>query len=133
MERSKQILIEEFELVKTMPKGCNWYAVQLKSGPIIGNLLLKKATYLNNPLELGWHFAKKYQGKGFATEAANPFIEYCFNEFNINYLTAIIVKDNEPSRNLAKRVSMKKSKQKIDYKGYIHELWEINKKDFNKI
>ncbi|NJL54486.1 MAG: GNAT family N-acetyltransferase [Leptolyngbyaceae cyanobacterium RM2_2_4] len=51
--------------------------------------------------------------KGYATEAANKIIEYCFDELGYEYLVASCDQLNIESRKVAERLGMKKMEEKI--------------------
>ena len=44
--------------------------------------------------DVGWYIDPKYQGKGYATEAAKAMIDYMFQEVEINAISSGAVKDN---------------------------------------
>ena len=47
--------------------------------------------------DVGWFIDPKYQGHGYATEAAKAMIDYMFNEVGINAISSGAVKDNNAS------------------------------------
>jgi ribosomal-protein-alanine N-acetyltransferase len=51
--------------------------------------------------------------KGYATEAANKIIEYCFDELGYEYLVASCDQANIESQKVAKRLGMRKMEEKI--------------------
>lgn len=55
-------------------------------------------------LELGYTFAKPAWGKGYATEAAQAFKEYGFNELGYDRFSSLVIKENTPSVNVAKKL-----------------------------
>lgn len=52
----------------------------------------------NNVIELIYHFAKEYWGKGYATEASRACIEYAKENLNVNKIIASIDPKHEASR-----------------------------------
>ncbi len=51
--------------------------------------------------------------KGYATEASNRILEYCFNELGYQYLLASCDKPNLESQKVAERIGMKEIEEKI--------------------
>jgi len=87
-----------------------FYAVELKSeNKIIGHIYFnaiepkKLLTY-----EIGFIFNKKYQGKGFATEAIQDFIHYQFSKSNIHKIVAHCNPQNIKSWKLLERLKFKR-------------------------
>jgi ribosomal-protein-alanine N-acetyltransferase len=82
-------------------------------------------------IELGYAIAKEFWGKGMATEAARRFLEYGFNELNIEKIASVARPENMPSRRV-----MEKTGMHFDYLGefYDREMvhYSIEKADWNK-
>lgn len=58
-------------------------------------------------IELGYRFLKKYWGKGYATELSRCFLEYGFNNLNLNEIVAVIFQGNDSSAYVLKKIGMK--------------------------
>ncbi len=56
--------------------------------------------------EAGWTLRRAAWGRGFATEAARACVEWAFAEFEMPYLTAMIVPGNERSVGVAEHLGM---------------------------
>lgn len=56
--------------------------------------------------EIGWILNKKYQGRGFAYEAAKAVIDYFANNFGIRHFYAHCDTENAPSYKLMERLGM---------------------------
>ena len=54
--------------------------------------------------EMMYHLAKKYWGKGYATEAAKGCIEYAKNNLKIKNIVAVIDADNIVSKNVLEKL-----------------------------
>lgn len=59
-----------------------------------------------NEIEIGWMFKRESWGQGFATEAAQAVITWCFQVLKIPYVTAFMKPANERSHRVAKRLGM---------------------------
>ena len=55
-------------------------------------------------VELGYVLARHAQGRGYATEAAQVWLDTAFGVLGLERLTAVIHPDNRPSRALAERL-----------------------------
>ena len=113
------------ETAKWLP-GCGWYAVRNRTGVIIGNVMLQPARCLSNETEIGWHFIHRYQGKGYATEAAKTLLCAGFKRLDIERIIAPIVPTNVAAQRVASKLGMKPIRQ-IQYAGYQHNLWAIER------
>jgi ribosomal-protein-alanine N-acetyltransferase len=54
-------------------------------------------------LEVGYHFNRKYWGRGFATEAARACMDYTFERLGRRRVISMIRPENAPSRRVAER------------------------------
>jgi ribosomal-protein-alanine N-acetyltransferase len=57
-------------------------------------------------IEVGYAIQKKFWGRGFATEAAGRCLQYGFEELDLTSIVAVAFPENEPSRNVMKRLGM---------------------------
>ena len=71
------------------------YPVILKAGPNIGYV---QAVPLGNEWEIGYHIAKKYTGKGYATEAVKAFLPVIMRALDITKISGICLEENQSSR-----------------------------------
>jgi ribosomal-protein-alanine N-acetyltransferase len=72
----------------------------------IGVCGLLERDYLDS-IDVGYAFAKKYRGFGYAIEAASFFKAYAFNELNFDKLYATVSKENGKSISLLKQLDFK--------------------------
>lgn len=72
-------------------------------GPLVYPILLKDGTNIgyvqavpmdNDKWEVGYHIAKAYTGKGYATEAVSAFLPVIMKELNIKEILGICVAEN---------------------------------------
>lgn len=88
-------------------------------GTVIGEILLKHVD--GEPevrAELGYVLNPRYQGNGFATEAARTMLGLAFGELGVHRVTAILDERNTASARLLERVGMTLSRSyEADFKG----------------
>lgn len=111
---------------------------QSKEGPFVYPIFLKDNTNIGyvqlvkieEGFEIGYHIAKKYTCKGYATEVVKEFINYCIKEFDLNQIYGICLKSN-----LASNKVLIKSGFKLFFEGdglYKGEISNICKYIFTK-
>jgi ribosomal-protein-alanine N-acetyltransferase len=57
-------------------------------------------------MEVGYALFKEFWGRGFASEAAEVFLKYGFNELNLEKIVAVAEPENQASQNVMKRLGM---------------------------
>jgi RimJ/RimL family protein N-acetyltransferase len=87
--------------------GYGYYAVEEKAtGIFVG-----RCGYTNHAgwpaFELGWTIWPEYQGRGFASEAANMLLRYAFDKLDQPHVVSLIHRDNAPSRRVAEKLGEK--------------------------
>ena len=75
-------------------------------------------------VEIGYRLAKKYWGKGYATEAAKAVLEYGRKRFNFQRFVCSIDPQNSRSIRVAKKLGMELEKQVI-YHGLNVEMYSL--------
>ncbi len=58
-------------------------------------------------IEVGYAVAKEFWGKGYASESAEAFLNYGFNELNLEKIVAVARQENTPSRRVMEKIGMK--------------------------
>ncbi|MCL1927775.1 MAG: GNAT family N-acetyltransferase [Treponema sp.] len=108
-EPGEPITIETAKsLCKKRSKNNDFLAVQLKN-KIIGHIYLGQIEPKSiKTWETGFIFNKKYQGKGYATEALKAVIEYGFKKTDIHKIIAHCNPKNISSWKLLERIKMKR-------------------------
>ena len=83
-------------------------AVRLKkSTEYIGMVCFRYESIENDTIEMGWRLGLEHHGKGYATEAANCFLEYIKSEIKPHKVTAYCVAENTASSNIMKKLGMR--------------------------
>jgi [ribosomal protein S5]-alanine N-acetyltransferase len=77
-------------------------------------------------LEAGYHFNKKYWGRGFAAEAARACLDYAFGRLDRRRVISMIRPENTPSRRVAERNGLRIEKE-IFWRGYQHYVYAIER------
>ncbi len=91
-------------------KGYCYFAVdELSSGELIGFIGLCDQEYeaaFTPCVDLGYRLARKFWGKGYATEGAAKCLEYAFEMAGLKEVVAVCVTTNTPSENVMKKIGM---------------------------
>lgn len=75
--------------------------------------------------EIGYHIAKPYTGKGYATDALSLFLSYVKHNTNINEVYGVVLKENIASRRVLEKCGFK-----VIYEGNAH--YQGEQKDIMK-
>lgn len=86
-----------------------------------------------NEVDLGYRLAKKFWGKGFATEASMACIDYGMKDLKLDRIIAKAMPDNVASIKVMLKIGM-------NHKGYFHDptdphsfiLYELLKQDYKR-
>lgn len=81
---------------------------------------------ITTTFELGYTFAKRYWGNGYATESAAVVREFAFGSRGADQLVAVIFPDNHASKNVARKLGFR-LKGKLVAFGMPAELYELNR------
>ena len=89
------------------PKDMLRYAVSLKKDDfIIGDVFALREN--EDTYNVGWHFNKRFEGKGFACEAAAGLLDYLFREAGARRIYGFVEDDNIRSKCLCERLGMRR-------------------------
>ncbi len=80
-------------------------------------------------IEIGYAIDKAHWGKGFATEAAERFMQYAFEELNAGKLVAVARPENNASRRVMEKLGMNFVKIATFYEQSLVQ-YAIEKKDW---
>lgn len=76
------------------------YPVLTKDGENIGYV---QACMAENGWEVGYHMAKPYTGRGYATEALTAFLPYVMDKLHINHIDGIVLEENKASQRVLEK------------------------------
>ncbi|MBA2493342.1 MAG: GNAT family N-acetyltransferase [Acidobacteria bacterium] len=82
-------------------------------------------------MEIGYAIDKAYWGKGFATEAAEKFMRYAFEQLNAEKLVAVARPENTASRRVMEKLGMKFVKTGTFYSQTLVQ-YSISKSEWEK-
>lgn len=68
---------------------------------------------------IGWNFNGRYEGKGYASESANAFIENLFMEQGIRRLYAYVEDDNFRSQQLCEKLGMRREGLFLEFISFV--------------
>lgn len=78
---------------------------------VIGQLTAQESSYDITIRDVGWYIDPKYQGKGYATEAAKAMIDYMFKEVEIEKIVSGAVKENIGSCKIFEKLGFYKTNE----------------------
>ena len=115
-QQAKEVIEAQRHLEPGVPDKWFTFAVELtERGTLIGHIALK--TQAHQQAEIGFTFARAYQGKGLAFEAATRVLDYIFTELKLHRVIAITDCENERSVALLSRLGMRREGH------FIQHIW----------
>lgn len=121
--------VMEITLQRYADRRLGLQALLLKdTGTFIGKcgLLLQEVNGLPE-LEIGYHLLRKYWGNGYATEAAQLFRDYGFENRFADSIVSIIHPLNVPSQQVALRNGMELVDTNAAFRGHFYHLYRITR------
>jgi len=106
--------------------------ISKETGEMIGKcgLLIQHEVNGNTELEIGYHLIRRYWGKGYATEAAQMFRDYAFENDMADSVVSIIDPLNIASQKVALRNGMKLVDKEATFRDNIYYLYRITKEEW---
>lgn len=102
-------IIERMSELQERVGCCFWAIEQKKDAAFLGFCGVKPGpaeTPIEGRVEIGWRLAHPYWGLGFAREAAEASLDWCFSNRGDDSVWAITVDQNVRSRTLMERLGM---------------------------
>ena len=84
---------------------CRWAVIEKQSGEIIGSCGFARREM--EEVELGYLFARRFWGRGFATEAARACLTYGYEKIGLTGIVALTDLDHEKSQNVLKKIGFR--------------------------
>ena len=76
-------------------------------------------------LEIGYSLLPQHQGKGYATEASVAWLDYGFNQMNIDKMNAYTHSENGASNHILQKVGMNFMEEYLDKDGVLWKWWQM--------
>ncbi|HLR20357.1 MAG TPA: GNAT family protein [Staphylococcus sp.] len=110
-----------------------WY-----KGELIGVIGLHYINWLNKKTSIGYYINQSYQGLGIMTECTKFFIDYCFNEINLNRIEIQTSINNIKSQNIPKKLGFTqegilREDEKLNGKFYDSYVFSLLKSEYNNV
>jgi len=90
-------------------------AVEVATGRMIGELMLRLVSATSRQGEIGWSFHPDVQGRGLATEGAREVLRLGFDELGLHRIMAGCDSRNVASLRVMERLGMRREAEFIDY------------------
>lgn len=104
---------EVFETVEEAEETVEWLigAYESEDGPFIYPIITNEnvnvgyvqACRVEEGFEIGYHVAKQYTGKGFATEAVKAFLPVIMEQLEIDEMYGVVVEENTASHKVLEK------------------------------
>jgi RimJ/RimL family protein N-acetyltransferase len=106
-----------------------WLVIERESGQRVGQvgLAMQDVEGAKQP-EIGWLIHRRYQRRGFATEAGLAVRDHAFGSMGLGWVISLIRPVNEPSQGVAKKVGMV-AERETDFHGYRHLVFGVHRDD----
>jgi RimJ/RimL family protein N-acetyltransferase len=98
----------------------NWAAELIESGEFIGFVGLsvpRRALPFSPCVEIGWRLARRFWGKGLATEAAGGALRVGFERLSLAEIVSFTAVGNSRSRAVMERIGMRNAHQDFEHPG----------------
>ena len=80
--------------------------------------------------EMAWGLAPDARGRGIATEAAAPAIDWSFRSFPLERIVSIIHPDNRPSQRVAERLGERRTAEQFTPFRDPCDIWEMDREEW---
>lgn len=115
-ERQKPFYEQKIETINKEDNSQKYtWSIFLKTGEVIGQITVQpKDEYPNNPeiRDIGWFINPKYQGNGYATEAALEVLRFMFEEVEIEQIITSAAIVNPGSWRIMEKLGFKRTGEK---------------------
>ena len=102
---------------------CLMLAVCRRGGPLVGEVVLRLASAAAQQVEIGWVLHPRYEGQGYATEAARALAALAFDRLGAHRLFARLDVENEASVRLCERLGMRREAHLIENDMHPDSRW----------
>ena len=111
-----------------------WSIVLKETGEMIGDcgITMQNINGFIKP-EIGYHINKKFQRRGFATEAAKRCRDWAFENTPFKVIYSYMKKSNRPSAAVAEAIGMRKTDEYIDSESELTEVYAISREEWQSL
>lgn len=108
-----------------------WAVILKKENKFIGDCGITMQTIKGNKVpEIGYHINKKYNNKGYATEAARACRDYAFNHLNLEKVYSYMKYTNRASSRVAEKNGMSFIMEYEDDVNTITKVYAITREEY---
>jgi [ribosomal protein S5]-alanine N-acetyltransferase len=108
--------------------------INKETGEFVGQCgLMVQEVNGESVVEIGYHLLPKHWGKGYASEAAQGFRDYGFENNFADSIVSIIDPQNELSKRVAERNGMRLVDANADFRGQSHHLYRITREEWEEL
>jgi len=109
IESQRENLRKVIEAYRNRPIGTGYWALERKlDGIVVGATIVKPIPGDEEKVEVGWHMARAYWGKGYATEAAQEAIRIGFQYLPVKRLFCLVRPWNVRSLRVAEKLGFER-------------------------
>lgn len=107
-----------------------WAVVLKETGETIGDcgVTMQNVNGFIRP-EIGYHIGKKFQRRGYASEAAKKCLEWVFGHTPFEIVCSYMKKTNAASSAVARAIGMRKTEEYTDAEGEQTEVYAITREE----
>ena len=117
-QQARDVIEQQESLEPGQPGKWFTFAAELKeTKSLIGHVALSVKEADRRQAEIGFTFAREYQGRGLAKEAAERVLDYAFNALGMHRVVAITDCENERSVALLSKLGMRREGH------FIENIW----------
>ena len=92
-----------------------WAAEERETGALVGEVGLMLLEGRGPEVEVGWCLGRDSWGKGYATEAAEAWLQAGFHQLGLDHVIAAVLEDNVRSRRVCDRLGMEEAGRREVY------------------
>jgi RimJ/RimL family protein N-acetyltransferase len=85
-----------------------WAVERQATAGLIGDCAFQILPHDPRQAEIGFSFARAYQGQGFAAEAVSRLLDYLFGDLNLRRVTAVTDAENQDAARLLERLGLRR-------------------------
>lgn len=107
----------------TTPNATFCLAIELQTeGKVMGNVYLHSTDGFTSQTDVRIYVSRKYQRQGFATEALNATLDFCFNGIGLHRVSAWCDSRNTAARRLAEKAAMRREGELLEER-FVNGAW----------